>query len=420
MPLARIWTRTEISTKLCDAAFKPISRLLHDGRSIVLGIETSCDDTGCGIVDSRGNVLGEALCSQQVKHLRFGGIIPPIARDLHAQNVSAVCEDALRLANLKLKDIDAVAATVKPGLSLSLMVGTNFGKYLAKIGNKPLIPIHHMEAHALTIRMIEKVDFPYLVLLLSGGHSMIALVKDIDEFYVLGNTKDNSPGEILDKVSRRLKLRNIPELEKLNGGRAIEEAAKKATDLDQFPFASIMTQYNDCYFSFSGLFNICRMHIAKQERKHNVVGDMIIPDVYNLCAAFQMALIKHVSERMQRAMVFADRMSLIPRDKRKLVISGGVACNNTLASVLQLVCSELEYDLIRTPPKLCTDNGVMIAWNGIERLIADKGVLRDANEVEKVRIEDKATLGLDWTQKVQQANIKCKWVKIRKKLLEER
>lgn len=389
-----------------------IRKLNNDKPAVILGIETSCDDTGCAIVDSNGTILGEALHSQHLVHLNNGGIIPPIAQDLHRTHITKVVENALVSANLKLKNIDAVAATVKPGLPTSLVIGTNFGKYLSRIGDKPFIPIHHMEAHALTARMREKVDYPFLVLLISGGHCLIAVAQDVDKFLTLGSTIDDSPGEAFDKSARRLKLRNIPEFSNLSGGAAMEEAAKRATNHDQFRFVIPMLQYADCNFSVSGLKNAVLRHTIRQERLHDVTGDEIIPDVYNLCAGFQLAMTRHLCHRTQRAMEFVEDRNLIPEEKRVLVVSGGAACNNFIAKCLETVCSNMGYKFVRPPPKLCTDNGIMIAWNGVERWIADRGVFRDREEIEKVDIDGGASFGEDWRKKVSEASIKCNWIKL--------
>lgn len=343
-------------------------------------------------------------------------MIPTIAREIHRRNITSVCEDALRSANLKLKDVDGIAATVKPGLPMSLAIGTNFGKYLAKTGNKPFIPIHHMEAHALTARMTDEVDFPYLVLLVSGGHCLLAIVESVDKFYLLGSSEDIAPGQILEKLARRLKLRNIKEFSNTNGGRAVELAAEKATNLDQFEFKPVMTHQLNCTFSFSGMQNIFSSYIKTEEEKHNITADMVIPDVYNLCAATQMAVITHICQRTQRAMEYIDRYGLFPNDKRTLVASGGVACNNLLAKALRILSAKLGYNFVRTQQKFCTDNGVMIAWNGVERWIANKGVLRDATDIERVCVEKKVLLGEDWRNKVEEAHLKCKWIKIKSEL----
>lgn len=388
-------------------------RKFADGRpAIILGIETSCDDTGCGIVDTTGKLLGEAINSQHLTHLKHGGIIPTIAGEMHRQHITTVCEDALRSANLRLRDIDAIATTTKPGLPISLTIGNTFGKYLSKIGNKPYIPIHHMEAHALTVRMVQKVDFPYLVLLVSGGHSLLAIVENVDKFYTLGTTIDNAPGEILDKIARRLKLANIPEFSHMNGGQAIESAASKASDPTKYIFEPVLTRSRNCQFSFAGVANKSFAHIAKEEKNVDVADSIAMPDVYNFCASVQLCVTKHICLRTQRAMEFINNMNLISQEKRTLVISGGVACNNFLAKALEIVCSEKGFKFVRTPPHLCNDNGVMIAWNGAERWMANAGVLRDREEIEMISVEKNAPFEESWIERVENANIKCKLVKL--------
>ena len=172
----------------------------------VLGIETSCDDTGAAVVDNKGNIIGEALDSQTKIHNATGGIIPTVAKELHKENVERIVSEALLDANMTIDEMDAIAITVEPGLIMSLRVGMEYAVSLAKSSGKPLIPIHHMQAHALTARMVEKVDFPFLVLLASGGHCLLAVAKDIDDFVILGSTVDVSPGDAIDKVGRFLSI----------------------------------------------------------------------------------------------------------------------------------------------------------------------------------------------------------------------
>ncbi|KAK5646034.1 hypothetical protein RI129_004498 [Pyrocoelia pectoralis] len=343
-------------------------RYSNTKRSLILGIETSCDDTGCAIVDSEGNILGEALNSQHLIHLKHGGIIPPIAQDLHRRNIESVVTEALKTASLNVNDVDAVATTVKPGLPLSLTIGTKYGKHLCQLYNKPFIPIHHMEAHALTARMHDNtLKFPFLVLLISGGHCLLAVAQAVDRFLLMGQSCDDAPGEVFDKMARRLKLKDIPEYSKMSGGQAIEVAASKATDPLQFHFTPTLLQYRDCNFSFAGNKNQFVRHIIAQERKYELSPDAVIPDVNNLCAGLQFVITRHLCHRVQRGMEYVALNGLIPPDHKTLVVSGGVACNNFVACGLQILCNELGYKLVRPPHKLCTDNGVMIAWNGIER-----------------------------------------------------
>ncbi|XP_050302013.1 tRNA N6-adenosine threonylcarbamoyltransferase, mitochondrial [Anthonomus grandis grandis] len=396
--------------------FHKFSRLIHQNvfryKHVILGIETSCDDTGCAIVDTEGNLLGEALHSQHLVHLNNGGIIPPLAGDLHRQNIESVVKKALDHAQMRMEDVDAVATTIKPGLPLSLTIGTKYGKYLCKKYKKPFIPIHHMEAHALTARMTDKtLQFPFLVLLISGGHCLLAIAETVDKFWLLGDSIDDAPGEAFDKMARRMKLRNLPEYSTLSGGQAIELAATKATDPLQFNFNIPMTAYKDCQFSFAGVKNVCTRHIMLQEKLHDVAPDAVIPDVNNLCASFLLVITRHLCHRLQRGIEYVERKELIPPDRRTLVVSGGVACNNFIAEGLKLVCDEFGYQLVRPPPKLCTDNGIMIAWNGVERWKANKGVYENFDDIE---IEKTSPLGVRIVDDVAKENISCKWVKLTK------
>ncbi|XP_049852479.1 tRNA N6-adenosine threonylcarbamoyltransferase, mitochondrial-like isoform X1 [Schistocerca gregaria] len=382
-------------------------------RCFVLGIETSCDDTGCAIVDNKGKIIGEALHSQQQVHLDFGGIIPPVAKKLHQEHIEKVVQDALKASHLNMDDIDAVAATVKPGLPLSLVVGMNYGKELCRKFAKPFIPVHHMEAHTLTIRMVQKVDFPFLVLLISGGHCLLAIAQAVDKYLLLGHSIDDAPGEALDKTARRLKLRNIPEFSKLSGGQAIEKASERG-NLLAFAFPSPMSDYRNCDFSFAGLKNVVTRHILHEEAENDAFfcvgteGDQLIPSVFDLCASFQFAIALHLCRRVQRAMEFVEQNDLLPLNNRTLVVSGGVACNRFIAKMLQVVCNEKSYQLAIPPPKLCTDNGIMIAWNGMERWLTNAGIV---NDLDSVNIEAKCPLGKDIRDAVAEASIKCKWIK---------
>lgn len=379
-------------------------------RAVILGIETSCDDTGCAVVDSEGRILGEALNSQQLLHLNHGGIIPPIAQALHRQNIEKVVDDAINSAGVDFSDIDAVATTVKPGLPLSLAIGTKYGKYLCRLHNKPFIPIHHMEAHALTARMHDRaLQFPFLVLLISGGHCLLAIARGVDDFLLMGQSLNDAPGEAFDKVARRLKLRNLPEFARLSGGPAIELAASKADDPLEFRFTPPLTKYRDCNFSLAGTKTQTILHIQRQEREHELPPDAVVPGLFNLCAGFQLVVTRHLCHRVQRGIEYAELKELIPADRRTLVVSGGVACNDYIARGLQIVCDHVGYRLVRPPPKLCTDNGVMIAWNGIERWNINKGITSD---LDSVTTQKAAPLGTNIINDVVAAHIRPKWVRL--------
>lgn len=395
--------------------YKSCSRLLctesksERTRPFILGIETSCDDTGCAIVDGNGNILGDALHSQHLTHLRNGGIMPPLAEDLHRTYIESIVEETFKAAGMNGYDLDAIAVTVKPGLPLSLYIGIKYAKYLARKFSKPIIPVHHMEAHALMVRMENVVDYPFLVLLVSGGHCLLALVNDIDDFKLLGKGTDDAPGEIFDKVARRLKLRNMEGFSTLSGGAAIEYAATKAKNPKAFDFPLVLARYRNCDFSFSGLKNKATRHLMVEEKELGIVGDGVIPGVYDLCAGLQLGVTRHLCHRTLRAMLYLERMKMVPNDRRTLVVSGGVACNNFLFKSLEIFCNQMSYNVVRPRPKLCTDNGIMIAWNGVERWKRNIGIVDD---IESIIMMNRCPLGEDISKHVTNEDISCKCISL--------
>ncbi|XP_045446143.1 probable tRNA N6-adenosine threonylcarbamoyltransferase, mitochondrial [Melitaea cinxia] len=383
--------------------------LSYDPNVTILGIETSCDDTGCAVVDGKANVLGESLFSQNMLHLRYGGINPLVARDLHRDNIEFAVKQTLEKSKLNASNIDAIAVTTKPGLLISLQIGVKYAKYLAKSYNKPIIPVHHMEAHALVARMFYDIEFPFLALLISGGHCLLTVVKDVDNFLLLGNTLDNAPGEVLDKAARRMKLRNIPAYSELVGGKAIEEAAKCAKNPELFAFPTPLVKSRDCNFSFSGIKEVLMKHLVRKEKEHNAVGDEIIPEINDLCAAFQLIIAEHISHRVQRAVLFCTKNQFLKEDNKNIVVSGGVACNDFIFKTLQNVGMQWNCNVIRPPPKVCTDNGVMIAWNAIEKIKKQY----QFPDITLDSIDPKAPLGVNITDKVKKANIYVKATRLK-------
>lgn len=388
------------------------SNLENVNSKVILGIETSCDDTGCALINEHGNVLSQCLHSQHLIHLRNGGIIPDIAQNLHRAYIEPIVNKTLDKAKLSIKDVTAVAVTTKPGLPLSLSIGLKYAKHLASHHQKPIIPIHHMEAHALTARMHNSISFPYLVLLISGGHCLLAVVNDINEYYLLGESMDSAPGEVFDKVARRMKLRNIPEYSQICGGRAIELAASKAKNPNYFMLPLPLAEYKDCNFSFNGLKTAVLLHLHRKEKEHNIVADSIIPEINDLCASFLIATTRHLVHRTQRAIEFCLNNNLLS-ENRQLVISGGVACNNFIFKGLHILCNEYSFNIFRPPPELCTDNGVMIAWNGLEKWKKNIDIL---TEYDKLDIEANSPLGISMIEKVNKAKLPTKVIKLKQLL----
>ncbi|XP_045764465.1 probable tRNA N6-adenosine threonylcarbamoyltransferase, mitochondrial [Maniola jurtina] len=379
----------------------------------ILGIETSCDDTGCAIINENGEVLAETLHSQNLIHLRNGGIIPDVAQDLHRKYIEPTVHETLEAAQLHWLDISAIAVTLEPGLPLSLAIGMKYAKHLSRQYKKPLIPIHHMEAHALVARMQNEISFPFLTLLISGGHCLLAVVQDVNKFQLLGESIDCAPGEVFDKVARRMKLRNIPEYSQLCGGRAVELAASKATNPHLFQLPLPLGDYKDCNFSFNGLKTSVMYQLYRKEKEHSIEADKLIPEANDLCAALLMTTSRHLVHRTQRAMEFCHRNKLIPGDKKQLVVSGGVACNNYIYNTLTELCYEFEYQIYRPQPKLCTDNGIMIAWNGLEKWQRNIDIVTNVNSLD---IKSVSPLGESLISRVKEARLPTKLLKIKVKL----
>uniref|UniRef100_UPI00398EC439 tRNA N6-adenosine threonylcarbamoyltransferase, mitochondrial isoform X1 n=2 Tax=Pristiophorus japonicus TaxID=55135 RepID=UPI00398EC439 len=376
---------------------------------VVLGIETSCDDTGAAVVDETGKILGEALYSQKEIHLKAGGIIPPVAQRLHKEHIERVVQEAVDNSGVSPCELTAVATTVKPGLALSLGVGLEYSLKLIEQYKKPFIPIHHMEAHALIIRMLHLVEFPFLVLLVSGGHSLLAVARGVSDFLLLGQTLDEAPGDTLDKVARRLSLRNHPTCCTMSGGEAIEYLAKIGNRL-HVELTQPMSQHLDCDFSFSGLRNQVNQIIIKKEREEGFQEGQILSCVNDIAAAVQHTVAAHLAKRTHRAILFCKKEGLLPQPKPALVVSGGVASNEYIRKALRIVTEANGFSLRCPPPKLCTDNGIMIAWNGIERLRAGIDVLHNSKAI---RYEPKAPFGINFSEQVKKAALRVPYLKLK-------
>ncbi|KRZ09558.1 putative tRNA N6-adenosine threonylcarbamoyltransferase, mitochondrial, partial [Trichinella zimbabwensis] len=373
-------------------------------RPLILGIETSCDDTGAAVVDGFGNILGEELSSQQSYSSRFGGVIPTFAKRQHVANVETVVNGALTKSGITLQNLDAIAVTNKPGMPVCLRVGVDYATNLCRISRKPLIPVHHMAAHAFVVRLTEpRVQFPFLCLLMSGGHCILLLVKSVRDFLTLGNSLDIAPGEAFDKVARRLQLYHIEAVdEHLSGGVLVQKYARGG-DRCSFEFPQPLRR-RDCNFSFTGLTSAAVRHIEKLESSRDVPIRHDVQLLANFCASFQHALFRHIAKRLLRAFEYVAHRSLLQTDSCKcLVISGGVASNDYFRSGFQFVCSNSGYELRCPPPELCTDNGTMIAWYGAEKYSIGYEVLH--NLPEQIPISARDPLGEDASNDISELQI---------------
>ncbi len=321
----------------------------------VLGIETTCDETAAAVVrltpEGKGEILADEVMSQIAAHAAYGGVVPEIAARAHVEIVDMLIARALAKAGVGAKDLDGVAAAAGPGLIGGVLVGLMAGKGMALATGKPLIAVNHLEAHALTARLTADVAFPYLILLASGGHTQILAVRGVGEYDRLGATMDDAIGEAFDKTA---KLLGLP----YPGGPAVEAAARTG-DPDRFPLPRPMMGRPNADFSLSGLKTAVR---SAAER----AAPLSAQDVADLCASFQAAIVDVVEDRMRVGLKrFRERLGVAPR---AVVVAGGVGANLAIRSALMRFCAEAGLPMVAPPQRLCTDNGAMIAWAGLERL----------------------------------------------------
>jgi N6-L-threonylcarbamoyladenine synthase len=317
----------------------------------ILGIESSCDETAAAIVTDGRKILSNVVLSQNAAHQPYGGVVPEIAARCHIEHMDGVVAQALSEAKLNWSNIDAIAATTGPGLIGGVIVGTMTGKALASVLKKPFIAVNHLEGHALTPRLMHDVQFPYLLLLVSGGHCQILAVEGVGKYHKFGGTLDDALGEAFDKTAKMLGL-GYP------GGPQVEAHAKVGNE-KRFAFPQPLKGREGCDFSFSGLKTAVRL------AAHEVaVGGVIAPkNVADICASFQYTVGQVVQEKMCTALnMFSQRYA-----SRILVVAGGVAANQYLRMRLEEVTKQTGFTLIAPPLHLCTDNAAMIAWVGVER-----------------------------------------------------
>ena len=321
----------------------------------VLGIETSCDETAASIVerdaDGRAVILSNVVRSQFDEHAAFGGVVPELAARAHVSWLDHIIAQASEEAGVPLSDVDAVAATAGPGLIGGVLVGLTTAKALAAALQKPLVAVNHLEAHALTARLTDGVPFPYLMLLVSGGHSQFVLVRGVGHYERWGTTIDDALGEAFDKVAKLLGLGNP-------GGPQVEKMSRLG-DPQRFRFPKPLLKEERLDFSFSGLKTAVRL-AAEQ---HAPLTDQTVADI---CASFQRTVAEIVATRARSAL--AKYRTELPGRDPVLVVAGGVAANMTIGAALNEAVTAAGAKLVVPPIPLCTDNGAMVAWAGAERL----------------------------------------------------
>lgn len=326
---------------------------------IVLGIESSCDETAAAIVNEKREILGQALLSQE-EHKAFGGVVPEIAARSHLEHIDEIIEHCVKSAGIALTDVDAIAAASGPGLIGGVVVGVMAAKALALALNKPFVAVNHLEGHALCARVANDVEYPYLLLLVSGGHCQILIVKAVGQYERLGTTIDDAAGEAFDKVAKMLGL-GYP------GGPMIEKSAAVG-DETRFSLPRPLIGSGDCNLSFSGLKTAVRKLIESYAPDGNIEhAEISGQDVADICACFQYAATDCLVRKLRKAIeIFKQKY---PEGKH-LVVSGGVAANTYLRQKLKQLAETNHLEFAAPPIQFCTDNGVMIAWAGLERFKA--------------------------------------------------
>lgn len=327
---------------------------------IILGIESSCDDTAAAVVRARpgqprGEILASEVMGQDKLHGAFGGVVPEIAARAHAERLDLVTSAALDRAGLGLDDIDAVAVTAGPGLIGGVLAGVMFAKGLAAGLDLPLWGVNHLAGHALTPRLVEDVAFPYLMLLVSGGHCQFLAVEAPDRFRRLGGTIDDAPGEAFDKVAKLLGLGQP-------GGPAVEGEAAGGDPL-RFPLPRPLLDREGMDLSFSGLKTAVR---RVRDRLVESRGGLTRADRADLAAGFQASVTETLAEKTRRAL--AAFATAYPEAAPVLAVAGGVAANGRIRAALDRVAAQAGARFLAPPLALCTDNGAMIAWAAAERM----------------------------------------------------
>ncbi len=317
----------------------------------LLGIESSCDETAAAVLDADGRILSEAVLSQS-EHARYGGVVPEVAARAHLAHLPQLVRDVLAEAGMGVADLAGVAASAGPGLIGGLVVGASLAKGIALATGKPFLAINHLEAHALTARLPGLVpggaEFPYLLLLVSGGHCQCVAVQGLGSYRRLGSTLDDAVGEAFDKVAKMLGL-------PWPGGPALERLAAMG-DPARYPLPRPLLGRPGCDFSFSGLKTAVAQLVDRFPS-----GPLSERDAADLAASFQAAAVAVLADRATNA------LAMMP-DARLLVVAGGVAANQAVRAALDTVARRAGISLAAPPLRLCTDNAVMVAWAGLERL----------------------------------------------------
>ena len=326
-------------------------------KAIILGIESSCDETAVALIEENGNevpsILSNVVSSQVDIHKEFGGVVPELAARSHIEKIDLIAKKAIKESGKKLEDVDAIAATAGPGLIVCLSVGLNFGKAIASFLNKPFIAVNHLEGHALSPKLVTKLDYPYLLLLISGGHSQYLSVQGLGKYKRLGTTIDDAVGEAFDKTAKLIGI-------EFPGGPFLEKFAEKG-DSKKFQLPKPIINKGGCNLSFAGL----KTAVLKISKK--IKTDQ---DKYDLAASFQKTIEEILYKKTKVA--FNEFRKLNKNKNNTFVVAGGVAANKNIRKILTNLSFEENFKPIFPPLNLCGDNAAMIAMVGLEKFKINK------------------------------------------------
>ena len=321
-------------------------------KPIILGIESSCDETAASIITENEQgmptILSSIVSSQVDVHKEFGGVVPELAARSHMEKIDLITKKAFDKSGVKMEDLDAIAATAGPGLMVCLSVGLSFGKAMASSLNKPFIAVNHLEGHALSPKLNSELNYPYLLLLISGGHTQFLSVQGLGNYKRLGTTIDDAVGEAFDKTAKLLGI-------EFPGGPQIEVFAKKG-DPNKYELPKPIFYKGGCNLSFAGL-KTAVLKISKQIKTEQ--------EKYDLAASFQKTIEEILYKKSKIA--FEEFKKMNTTNKNKFVVAGGVAANKSVREVLTNLCKEEDFEAIFPPINLCGDNAAMIAMVGLER-----------------------------------------------------
>ncbi len=338
-----------------------------------LGIETSCDETAAAVIreNDKGTaeILSNVVSSQIEEHKKFGGVVPELAARAHLENIEFIIDRALKESKISINEMDGVAATAGPGLIVCLTVGLNIGKAIAVSSDKPFIGVNHLEGHALSPGLEKKIEFPYLLLLISGGHTQFLIVKDVNEYEQLGTTIDDALGEAFDKTAKILNL-GYP------GGACVEKFAKLG-DKNFFKLPEPIINKAGCNLSFAGL----KTAVLRESKK--IYGKDKLK--YDLAASFQNTINKILYKKTKVAV--EEFRKKTRKENFQLVVAGGVAANETIRKNLSNLSNEMNFKTLYPDLKFCGDNAAMIAWAGIQRF--------KKNMIDNVNVSAKSRWPLD-------------------------